>query len=119
MRLLRFGLLFAAAIAVSPSGCAQSITPSETGGQGGQEPATGGSADAGPDGSCTGAQDCAAFGDACNTGACVNGTCGKLAANENGACDDGKTCTQNDACQSGVCVGGDLKPCPAIDGCHL
>ncbi|MEO7329710.1 MAG: hypothetical protein ABI193_14110 [Minicystis sp.] len=70
-------------------------------------------------GGCVMAADCAALTDACNTGACVNGMCGKLAANEFGACDDGKNCSQNDICQQGVCVGGSPKFCPSDDSCHL
>ena len=71
------------------------------------------------DGTCVGAADCASFSDACNTGACINGECGVLPANDGSACDDGKTCTQNDYCDSGVCKSGTLKPCTASDPCMV
>src|SRR4051812_36545199 len=58
------------------------------------------------DGSCVGAQDCAALSDACNTGACINGMCGTLPSSDGAACDDGKQCTQNDSCLAGKCIGG-------------
>ncbi len=69
-------------------------------------------------GPCVGADDCAAFDDACNVGTCINGACEKLPANDLGACDDGKACTQNDACQGGACS-GTLKPCSSSDACHV
>src|SRR3954454_11463388 len=45
----------------------------------------------GASGTCTKAEECVAFGDACNQGACVNGMCSKLPdmTRENAACDDG------------------------------
>jgi len=49
-----------------------------------------------------------------STGLCVD------RVKETGApCDDGNACTRSDECTSGVCVGGDPKPCPAPDECHL
>src|SRR5262245_10684527 len=117
MKPLRSGLLFAltiaAAVAALPFGCATSVTPSSSGGHGGTggvEPTTGGTggtggmADSGPPGSCTMSSQCTAFGDACNMGACINGMCGKLPANNGAACEDGKQCTQNDTCLGGVCM---------------
>jgi hypothetical protein len=123
------GAAFAAA-------CATSVTPASTGsGLGGDDTSTtdasssssttgdgGGTASAtsstGP-GPCTTAADCAAFTDACNDGACINGTCDQLPKNELGACDDGLECTQNDACQAGACLGGTQKFCPSSSSCMI
>jgi hypothetical protein len=78
-------------------------------------------ADALPDGPipCAGAVDCVALSDACNQGACVDGTCAKQPANEFGACDDGLFCTENESCANGVCGGGTPKLCPNADACHI
>jgi hypothetical protein len=91
---------------------------SGVGGSGGQSSSSSASSSS-SSGGCVTAADCASLSDACNTGACVNGMCGKLPANEFGACDDGKSCSQSDTCQQGVCVGGSPKFCPSEDSCHL
>jgi hypothetical protein len=130
-----FVLCVLTAAAAAPVGCATSVTNAGAGGSGGSggdatttatTTGTGGSGgelvDAGPDvhtGPCVMAADCADFSDSCNTGACVNGVCSKLAANEFGACDDGIGCTENDTCQMGKCTGGSLKYCPSTDTCSL
>jgi hypothetical protein len=78
--------------------------------------------DAGPDvptSSCVVAADCLGMADICNVGTCINGMCAKTPANENGACNDGKFCTENDLCQNGHCVGGSAKFCSSLDSCHL
>ncbi|MEZ4295176.1 MAG: hypothetical protein R3B70_09370 [Polyangiaceae bacterium] len=111
----------ACATSVSADGGAGGIGGSTggatTGGAGGATGGTGGvTTNTGP---CTGADDCVAFTDSCNTGACINGECGKLPANDGSACEDGKECTQNDYCDNGVCIGGALKPCVASDPCMV
>ena len=129
-----FTLLAAAAVA-GAAGCASQVGIFDTGGAGGSDPT--GTGGAGGDGggsssttssvttgtgvppTCTVAADCVALSDSCSDGACINGVCEKLPANENGACDDGQFCTQNDLCQAGVCVGGTEKPCPGGDACHV
>ncbi len=132
----RVSLVFGGAIfaALSLTACAQGNVTIETGGSGGtgatggggaggDTTTTGGGGSGGTttttDGPCTKAEDCVAFSDACNTGACINGECGVLPANDGSACDDGKTCTQNDYCDSGVCKSGTLKPCTASDPCMV
>src|SRR5262249_19351417 len=78
--------------------------------------------------------------DTCNAGACVGsnpvtcpaedqchdaGTCDKSTgqcnnAKANGtACSDNNACTANDTCKSGICQPGEMKPCTAMDLCHL
>jgi hypothetical protein len=110
--------LFLCTAALASAGCPASVEP--TGGSGGGSSSTTTGSDGGGGApACISAADCADFGDACNTGACINGTCGKLVANENGACDDGKACTQTDVCHEGVCTGGSLKFCPSTDSCHV
>ena len=71
------------------------------------------------DGTCVGAEDCAALTDACNTGACINGMCGTLPSSDGAACEDGKQCTQNDTCYQGKCVGGALKSCASSNPCMV
>ena len=111
--------LFAAAIFASlPLACA-TPTPPELGDD--PSSADAGSSTGGGDaasGPCTYAEDCTAFSDTCNVGACINGACAKVAANDFTPCDDGKTCTQNDFCQAGVCS-GPARSCPASDSCHV
>lgn len=119
------GLLSACVLA--PIACAAgNNTPASSdgtggGGQGGG-PASVSSASAssssGTMGPCVTAADCAATGDTCNSGTCINGVCGKTPTNELGACDDGKQCTENDACKEGVCT-GTPKFCPGSDSCHV
>jgi hypothetical protein len=70
-------------------------------------------------GGCIYAEDCTAMTNACNVGACINGACGKLPANELAGCDDGKFCTQNDFCKKGKCEGGSAPACPPGDACHV
>jgi hypothetical protein len=73
----------------------------------------------GGEGPCIYATDCASYTDACNTGACVNGVCAKLPANDFGGCDDGVYCTENDTCQAGECVGGTPRICPSTSDCTI
>ncbi len=114
------------------SGCATGVTSPTTsssgsgasggsGGAGGEGTTTSSSSSSSSSGSggCNKAEDCVAFSDACNTGACINGTCGKLAANDGTSCDDGVECTVNTTCQSGVCTGGTLKPCTSQTPCMV
>ena len=140
MSLTRFrsSLLVAGSLlALAPIACATSISSPGTTGGGGDDttsattstsgtppppPAGGGGGGRPPPpppGPCTSAADCAAFSDECNDGACINGVCGTLAKNENGACSDGKTCTQNDSCHDGVCVGGTQMPCTSSSPCMV
>jgi hypothetical protein len=95
------------------------------GGAGG-EGAGGGPSDAGPDGKeaggegpCTKAADCAFLTEPCNVGTCINGACVKTPAGDLGVCDDGLFCTVNDVCQDGKCAGGTPKLCPSPDNCHV
>lgn len=128
------GLLFTALTglaALTLSACATGVTvetggaagTTATGGQGGASGGAGGSTTTSTtsltNGACVGASDCAAFSDACNTGACINGQCGKLPANDGSACEDGKQCTQNDSCVQGTCVGGPLKTCSSNNPCMV
>jgi hypothetical protein len=122
---LALGGACAASIDAGPASSATSSsagTGTGTGGAGGD--GTGGSpvVDAGPDAPpliCTVAADCAGMTDLCNVGTCINGACAKTPANEFGACNDGKYCTENDVCQKGACVGGSPKYCASLDTCHL
>lgn len=91
-----------------------SIVTGGTGGGGGAT--TTSTTNTGP---CTTAADCASLSDACNTGACINGACGQLPANDGSACEDGKMCSQNDTCQGGVCKSGSLKSCPSSGPCTV
>jgi hypothetical protein len=100
----------------STSDTSSSATSSSTTGAGGASSTSG--TGAGGDGPCIYAEDCAAFADDCNDGACVNGECVKLPANDGLGCDDGKTCTIQDSCQAGVCT-GPLNPCTSDDPCHV
>lgn len=116
----------ALALVSGPAGCAQGTVEFETGGgddgdggAGGSVSSGAGGQDAGWDGSCMTADDCASFTDACSVGACINAKCGKIPMNEGAACDDGKQCTQIDTCQSGVCVGGEKKFCPSTSSCFV
>ena len=133
VKLLRLSLLLGGALgaALSLTACAQGNvvgtggTGGGTGGTGGDTTTaggtggTGGTGGATTSGPCTTAEECAGSGDACNVGACINGECGKLPANDGSACDDGKQCTQNDYCDNGVCKSGSLKPCTASDPCMV
>jgi hypothetical protein len=119
----------AAVLAILPLACATSVnvpddddtqtttsTSSSSTGQGG---AGGGSTSStGGSGPCMFAEDCVGQSDACNLGACINGTCEKLPTNESAPCDDGKTCSENDTCQAGACT-GTPKFCPSTDSCHV
>ncbi len=126
MRISKLLSLFAALVTLPlfSQACAQGqaeiIGGSEDGGGGAgstvQTTTSTGSGDGG-DGPCTGAEDCAGLTDACNIGACINGACGKLPANEGTGCDDGLFCTSGTSCQNGVCGGGTTTPCPASNGC--
>lgn len=105
--------------------CAKADNPGGAGGAGGNPNASSSSASSSSASSvssgvsgCIRAEDCTAMTDACNVGACINGACGKLPANESASCDDGKFCTQGDFCQQGKCVGGGTAACPASDDCH-
>ncbi|MEO7328454.1 MAG: hypothetical protein ABI193_07750 [Minicystis sp.] len=110
-------LLFAASL--FNEGCSAAVAP--TTGSGGSTGATTGSGGDGGGGSnsCISAADCADLADACNSGACINGTCGRLEANEGAACEDGKACSLDDKCHAGVCVAGGFKFCPSTDSCHV
>ena len=121
---LAFGGACATAVTTGSTATSTGAGGEATTGTGGQ--GTGGGPviiDAGPDappgGPCTGAADCLAMTDICNVGTCINGMCAKAEANENGACNDGKYCTENDVCQKGACVGGSSKFCSSLDSCHL
>jgi hypothetical protein len=119
---LLLGGALVAALSVTACAKANIVGDSGAGGTGGDGGAPTGGAPtggAGGDGPCTGAEECASFSDACNTGACINGECGKLPANDGTACDDGKECTQNDYCDGGVCQPGSVKPCTASDPCMV
>ncbi len=116
------GFLLAIAALSPTTGCATGGTGGVGGGDGGG-PSTSASSggDAGSDAPvpCTGPTECASFTDACNTGACINGTCGKLSTNEGAACDDGKECTVGTTCNNGVCEGGTLKSCTSTKPCFI
>src|SRR5262245_34441626 len=117
--------LFLAALPLA-FGCATKVLPFEGGGGGTSSSGGDGGAGGGPSGqaatsvsvgtgtggaptACVYAEDCIALDGACGTGACVNGFCQSLPANEGGACDDGLYCTENDKCQTGTCIGGGTK----------
>jgi hypothetical protein len=93
------------------------------GGAGGMDGMSGSSAGGGGGlpASCTRAEECLSFTDACNQDACVNGACARLPdpARENGPCEDGLYCTENEACHNGACVGGAEKVCPGVDACNV
>jgi hypothetical protein len=107
------GWLWAAA-----SGCASGASPSSgAGGEGG-----GSASGAGNDGevpkACTASSQCSGLDDDCGKGACQNQKCVKQPSNENGACDDGKYCTDDTTCKNGVCGGGTKKHCESADPCN-
>lgn len=106
--------------ATGPGGSGQGGTTHGGGGNGGIEPQDAGP-DAPPDGpvACTNGVDCVGLSDACNQGACVNGTCERQPANEFAACDDGLFCTENETCAAGACGGGTPRVCPGGDSCHV
>lgn len=130
MKLLRFTLLALLPLSVAAS-CAASIGSNGAGdgGAGGDDddddPSTssGAPSDAGfdPDAvvPCDDVLDCAVFSDTCNVGSCINGLCGRVPANEYGACDDGQYCTVDDTCIEGQCTGGTPRFCASLDSCHL
>lgn len=89
----------------------------KTTGEGGSTPS--GSSSSGAPGPCTTGADCASFTDACNTGACINGACGRLPANDGAVCDDGLFCTENTTCKSGICGMGTTKACPGSGPCMV
>ena len=75
------------------------------------------------DGTCGGGQTRQCEANACQVGSCREdaGGCVTTPANENGSCDDGNACTQDDHCRTGICQGtalgcDDQNPCTA-DGC--
>lgn len=70
-------------------------------------------------GGCTMAADCVGMSDACNVGACINGVCSKMPANENQGCDDKDFCTDNETCTNGICGGGTPHYCASADECHI
>lgn len=130
-KLLRSSLVLGGALlaAASLPACAKSNVVGDPGGAAGSgaTTATGGGGEGGsmttttssPPGPCTKAEDCAALTDACNDGACINGECGTLPANDGATCDDGKQCTENDHCDAGACVGGSLKSCSSSNPCMV
>lgn len=71
--------------------------------------------------------DCSYLNDACNTGVCQNGSCGKQA--KSGGCSDNNACTTGDYCSGGNCQSGSLNSCndnnqctddkcdPGLNGC--
>lgn len=118
----------AACALVAPLACASGEElPNASGGDGGNgssgtttvsSTSTGAGGMGGSPGPCVVAADCIAQSDACNVGACINGACVQVPANELAVCDDGKSCTLNDACDGGLCTGS-LKFCTASDSCHV
>ena len=62
-------------------------------------------------------------GDQCNEGVCNEGKCGLTPANEDGGCDDGEACTENDVCTGGVCAGRnvpvDCGSASGVDGARV
>lgn len=113
-----FALLAGCSASVNGTGGQGGTGGGGAGGSGGE--ATGGGGSGGSmGGPCTNAQACAGLSDECNVGACINGVCDKIPANDGASCDDGKACSQSDTCQNGACVGGNLKFCPSSDSCHI
>ncbi len=117
---LYLALALLAIACAAPIACASGVTsepdPTGSGGEGGAGSSV--SSSGGGQGPCWLAEDCVAFSDACNVGACVNAQCAKLPANDGVSCDDGKFCTQNDLCDAGKCT-GTLKFCSSTDACHI
>ena len=120
--LFRAGAL---SVVLASIACAESVTAPEdalptttatTTASSGSTSGAGGSG--GDDGPCQTAEDCAAAGDACNVGTCINGECEKTPTNEGASCDDGKACTTGDTCQAGTCT-GPKNPCPSSSPCHV
>ena len=121
----------AMALTITVVGCATAVDQGGTGGIGGVGGmggigigGAGGSATSTGGGlptSCTKGEECAPLTDACNQGACVNGMCAKLPddAKENGPCEDGVYCTENDVCHDGTCEGGPQRVCPGADTCNV
>ncbi len=61
-------------------------------------------------------KDCSAVADDCNIGVCngLTGVCEAQPSNENGGCDDGDACTENDTCTGGSCAGS-AKDCSFLN----
>jgi hypothetical protein len=98
-------------------GAASGGAPQGGSGAGGAARDAGGDAAVGSP--CQSPSDCAPLNGQCTQGACQNGLCIQLPANEFGACDDGLFCTENESCTGGVCGGGAPKVCPGADACHV
>jgi hypothetical protein len=106
--------------ALSLTACAQNnVSGDTTGGSGGSATGGAGGTTTTSNGPCSSAEECAEFGDACNAGACINGECSKVPANDGAACDDGKGCTQDDHCEAGVCTSDTQKACPSSSPCMI
>lgn len=67
---------------------------------------------------CDDGNDCSALNSPCTQGACQDGKCVTVPANDFKACDDGDPCTANDQCSQGTCVGV-AKSCGAASPCHV
>ena len=123
----RWILATLAALSFCISACAKSTVVDGTGGSPGSggDGGNGGSGGTGGNGgtggatSCIFADECAAFTDQCNTGACINGSCAAFPTNEDNLCDDGAACTLTEVCKAGVCTTQTEKFCPASDSCHV
>jgi hypothetical protein len=116
--------IFAGVAALAPAACATAVTPGPSSGGAGGTGGAGGATDTssmsstGGAGGCTHKADCAAFGDACNEGNCVNSMCVKAPRNDGFSCDDGLFCTEGDTCQGGVCS-GQPTACPTTGECSI
>src|SRR5262245_38283238 len=65
---------------------------------------------------CQSTADCPAPSNQCEEATCSGGVCSTRAKQNGIACNDGKTCTENDVCQDGVCR-GTPKSCPVCKAC--
>ncbi len=111
------------------AGCARGSSGSleGEGGQGGAPAEVPDEGGGGGEKECSHSSECSGLDDACNHGACVDGRCVRLLANDQVSCDDGLFCTVGERCQYGgeekgmpfgVCKGGIPRPCGAVDDCH-
>ncbi|MEM6370002.1 MAG: CRTAC1 family protein [Myxococcota bacterium] len=71
------------------------------------------------DGVCAGtALACPGDRDACLVGACQDGRCMQVAAEDEAPCDDGNACTRTDVCVGGLCHGRDALHCSSGATCR-
>ncbi|MCZ6653457.1 MAG: hypothetical protein O7D91_10585 [Planctomycetota bacterium] len=67
---------------------------------------------------CAEDMDCSGLDNTCNVGVCNQGECEAQPTNQNGECDDGSACTEDDTCTEGACSGTTVDCSEAGDQCN-